>query len=170
MSYGVEMIILYSSVILFNLFAFKKVNKLSGNMILHIWIFTCAFQLLFDVFIDLKYQGYWYVTKGIDWSATPAYTALIPPVNLLFIQWFPFHQSLRRKIVYIAIWEVCLLFYESLATMPAPWGFFHYGWWTLWHSAFVNPLLLMLLIGYYKFASSLEVKVKNDFPDRQIAP
>lgn len=164
------MIILYSSVILFNLVAFKKVKKFSGNMILHIWIFTCAFQTLFDVFIDIKYQGYWYVTKGIDWSATPAYIALIPPVNLLFLNWFPFHQSWVRKIVYIGVWEVFLLLYEYLATRPEPWGFFRYGWWTLWHSAFINPLLLILLVGYYKLASNLELKAKTDHANRQISP
>lgn len=158
------MIILYSSVILLNFFAYKKVKKLSGNIILHIWIFTCAFQILFDVFIDIKYQGYWYVTKGVDWSAFPAYTVLIPPVNLLFIQYFPFHQSWVRKIVYITGWEICLLLYEYLATMPEPWGFFHYGWWTLWHSAFVNPLLLLILLGYYKLVTRLEWKVKNNAP------
>lgn len=170
MSYGVEMILLYSSVILFNFYAFKKVKKFSGNLMMHIWLFTCVFQILFDVFIDLKYQGYWYVTKGIDWSATPAYTVLIPPVNLLFLNWFPFHQSLGRKILYIMGWEICLLLYETMATLPEPWGFFRYGWWTLWHSAFINPLLLMILVGYYKLASNLENKVKNDFPGPQITP
>jgi hypothetical protein len=166
----VEMVLLYGSVLVFNAFAFWKVKKFSWNMILHIWIFTCAFQNLFDVFIDIKYQGYWYMTKGIDWLAFPAYTMLIPPVNLLFIHWFPFHQSLVRRMVYIAVWEVCLLLYEYLATFPEPFGYFHYGWWTLWHSAFINPLLLLALLGYFKLASNLEFKLKHDLPDRQITP
>lgn len=164
------MILLYGSVILFNLFAFLKVKKFSWNIILHIWVFTCAFQILFDVFIDLKYHGYWYVTQGVDWSAFPAYTMLIPPVNLLFLHWFPFHQSVLRKIIYITGWEICLLLYEYLATMPEPVGFFHYGWWTLWHSALVNPVLLIILVGYYKLANTLELKATLNHSNHRITP
>jgi hypothetical protein len=155
------MVILLGSVIIFNFLAFKLVNRFSGNMILHIWIFTCFFQLLFDTFIDLKYHGYWYISKGIDWSALPGYTLLIPPINLLFLNWFPFNTSLIKRIAYIVVWEVALLCYEYIALLPEPWGFFHYGWWSLWHSAFINPILLIIILGYYKLVSTLEAKVNN---------
>ena len=156
------MIILYSSIIAFNLLAFKTVKRFSGNTILHIFVFTCALQLIFDVFIDIKYGGYWYGTKGIDWVVLPAYFILIPPVNLMFLNWFPFSKSLLKKIAYLGIWEVFLLCYEFITLFPEPWGFFHYGWWSIWHSAFINPFLLMSLLGYYKWVRMLEGKmIKN---------
>lgn len=153
------MIILYSSVVVLNSLAYKLVKKLSANSALHIWVFTCAFQLFFDIFIDVKYHGYWYGTQGIDWNVFPAYCALIPPVNLLFLNFFPFGRSLLRRIVYIAAWEVGLLGYELLALQPDPWGYFHYGWWSIWHSAVINPFLLLILTGYYKWILRLEARL-----------
>lgn len=114
------MILLYGSVIVFNFLAFKLVKRLSGNMILHIWIFTCCFQVFFDTFIDLKYHGYWFVSQEIDWSAFPGYTLLIPPVNLLFLNSFPFNTSVVKRIAYIAVWEVILLCYEFITLLPEP--------------------------------------------------
>ena len=153
------MILLYGSVIVFNFLAFKLVKRLSGNMILHIWIFTCCFQVFFDTFIDLKYHGYWFVSQEVDWSAFPGYTLLIPPVNLLFLNWFPFNTSVVKRIAYIAVWEVILLCYEFITLLPEPWGFFRYGWWSLTHSALINPLLLLILLGYYKLVNKLETKL-----------
>jgi hypothetical protein len=153
------MIIMILSVIVFNTIALWKVNKMSVNQIVHIWVFTIAFQLTFDIFVDLKYHGYWYVTKGIDWIAFPAYTVLIPPVNLLFINWFPFGESFFKKLIYFSSWEVFLLIYELIANLPSPWGYFRYGWWNLWYSGIVNPLLLIILILYYKQIRKIEDKL-----------
>ncbi|MEK4279436.1 MULTISPECIES: hypothetical protein [unclassified Cytobacillus] len=108
--------------------------------------------------MDFKYKGYWYFTQGIDWEALPSYTILIPPVNLMFINWYPFSGSFMKKVGYFIIWEIFLLSYEAATLLPHPFGFFHYGWWNLWYSAFVNPILLMILMGYYKWISTLEKK------------
>ncbi|MFE8698359.1 hypothetical protein ACFYKT_18720 [Cytobacillus sp. FJAT-53684] len=153
------MIGLILSVIVVNVIAFFIKKNLTVNQMVHIWFFTISFQLIFDVFIDLKYHGYWYVTKGIDWEALPAYTILIPPVNIMFLNWFPFKSSFTKKVMYIAIWEAALLIYESIVQLPAPWGYFEYGWWELWYSALINPLLLLSLLGYYKWIQSIEWKL-----------
>lgn len=150
------MILLMVSVIVFNVIAFRTVRGISKNKTINIWVFTCLFQIIFDVFISLKYQGYWYFSAGVDWMSIPAYLMLIPPVNLMFINWFPFNQTLIIKIIYIFIWEIFLLSYEVATMLPQPYGFFHYGWWNLWHSAVVNPFLLTILIAYYKWISKLE--------------
>lgn len=129
------------------------------NLVTHIVVFTCAFQYLFDIFVDLKYQAYWYGTQGVDWPLLPAYLILLPPVNLMFLNWFPFNKSILKQIAYIAIWEISLLSYEYITLLPEPWGFFHYGWWTLWHSAILNPILLIILLGYYKWVWKIENKL-----------
>jgi hypothetical protein len=121
-------------------------------------MFTIAFQLTFDIFIDLKYHGYWYITKGIDWIAFPGYTMLIPPINIMFLNRFPFKSSLIKKITYFGVWELFLLSYELIALLPEPWGFFHYGWWNIWHSAIINPVLLLILVIYYKWILKIETR------------
>lgn len=150
------MILLLLSVFIFNFLAYKTNKTLNKNQSVHIWSFTIAFQLLFDTFIDLKYHGYWYITPGIDWEAFPAYTVLIPPVNIMFLNWFPYKQSLFKIVRYIFVWELFLLFYEWLASLPSPLGYFKYGWWNLGISAIVNPVLLFILVGYYKWIRKIE--------------
>ncbi|WP_221564586.1 hypothetical protein [Alkalihalobacillus sp. TS-13] len=144
------MIGLITAIIVFNIFAFKTNKRLSYIQIAHIWVFTIAFQMSVDLYIDIKYHGYWYFQKGVDWAALPAHTVLIPPVNMMFINWYPFGRSKWRQIRYFFYWELCLLTYELIALLPDPWGYFHYGWWNLGYSAIVNPILLYLLITYYK--------------------
>lgn len=97
------MFLLYTSTIVFNVIAYKFVKEMSANKIVHIWLFTISLQLLFDTFIDLKYYGYWYLTQGIDYLAFPAYTLLIPPINVLFLEYFPFGRSVKGKALYIII-------------------------------------------------------------------
>ncbi|WP_286137295.1 hypothetical protein [Bacillus sp. 7894-2] len=52
-----------------------------------------------------------------------------------------------KKVSYFIIPEIFLLGHETAALLPHPFCFFHYGWWNLWYSAFVNPILLMILMG-----------------------
>jgi hypothetical protein len=144
------MIGLIIAVILFNLIAFITNKRLTKNQIVHIWTFTTIFQGIADLYIDHKYQGYWYFTKDVDWASIPTLTMLIPPVNMMFLNWYPFKSSLIKQIRYFIYWEVCLLTYESITLLPEPWGYFHYGWWNLGYSAIINPILLVILLVYYK--------------------
>lgn len=150
------MIFLIISVLIFNWIAFKTNKRLNTNQIVHIWVFTIAFQVHFDAVVVSKYHGYWYMTEGVDFGALPAYTVLLPPINMMFLNWYPFNQSLFKKIAFLALWELFLLSYELLTMLPEPWGFFRYGWWKLWHSALIDPILLMILIGYYKWIIRIE--------------
>ena len=75
------------SIILFNIIAFKTNNRLTKNQILHIWIFTVALQTVFDTYIDLKYSGYYYFTKEVDWESLLNLIFLVPPVNMMFLNW-----------------------------------------------------------------------------------
>ncbi|KOP77707.1 hypothetical protein AMS60_19325 [Bacillus sp. FJAT-21945] len=152
------MIGLILSVIVINTIVFFVKKNLTMNQMVHIWFFTISFQLTFDIFIDLKYHGYWYITKGIDWEAFPAYTILVPPVNILFLNWFPFKRSFMKKCLYLAIWVGVILLYESIVQLPPPWGYFEYGWWRLEYSAVFDPILLLILIGYYKWIQVIEKK------------
>ncbi|RDZ08115.1 hypothetical protein C3744_26305 [Priestia megaterium] len=153
------MIGLIIAIIAFNLIAFIVNKRLTANQILHIWIFTTAFQLTFDLYVNFKYHGYWYFTKGVDWKAFPAHAILIPPVNIIFLNWFPYRNLLSKKIIYLIYWDIALVLYEVLTLLPEPWGYFRYGWWDWWYSAAINPILLMILLGYYKWTCKLEEKI-----------
>jgi hypothetical protein len=55
---------------------------------------------------------------------------------------------------------MAILVYEIISLLPEPWGYFHYGWWKLWHAAILDPILLLILLGFYKWICKLE---KNTF-------
>ncbi|MGE6833277.1 hypothetical protein ACQKGA_26250 [Priestia megaterium] len=153
------MIGLILAIIIFNLIAFKHKENLTLNQVLHIWAFTIAFQNSFDLFIDFKYHGYWYFTKEVDWKALPAHLLLLPPVNIVFLNGYPFKKKIRHKIGYLVIWVMVILIYETITRLPEPWGYFDYGWWELWHSAIVDPILFLTLLAYYKWIRKAENKL-----------
>lgn len=131
-------------------------KNLTKNMIMHIWAFTMVFEILFDVFVDEKTNGYSYFWKGIDWTNLLVYFLLIPPFNVMFLNWYPFHVSLLKRFFYIVLWVLFALFYEVLALLPQPWGYFHYGWWNLFYSAILDPILFMILLIFYKWICKIE--------------
>ncbi|MCM3727881.1 hypothetical protein M3226_19690 [Neobacillus cucumis] len=149
------MIGLIIATVIFNLIALKIKKRISLSLMHQIWVFTIAFQTVFDVFVDFKYHGYWYFSKNIDWQEALA-LFLVPPVNIVFLNYFPYKKTFMKKILYMTGWEIILLLYEVIALLPEPWGYFHYGWWTLWHSLVINPFLLLILLGYYKWIVKLE--------------
>jgi hypothetical protein len=85
----------------FNYLSFKNNKRLTGNQIVHIWVFTIAFQSLFDIIVEFKYHGYWYFDKMIDWAGLLPHMLLVPPVNMIFLIWFPYHSKVIMKFFYI---------------------------------------------------------------------
>jgi len=113
------------------------------------------------VIIEFKYKGYWYFDKGVDWLGVLPHIVLIPPINILLLSWFPFNSNLFKKVIYITCWTIGVLIYEGLTLLPEPWGYFHLGWWKLWYDSIVVPILIFVLLGYYKLICKLEnVSVK----------
>lgn len=153
------MIGLLIAVVLFNFLAIKLNKKLNANRILHIWMFTSTFQLLFDTFIDFKYLGYWYFTQEIDWISILNIIFLVQPVNIIFLNYYPFKKKKYIKILFILCFNLIILLYEKIALLPEPWGYFHYGWWRIWYSAVINPILFFFLIFYYNYIVYLEQKI-----------
>jgi hypothetical protein len=150
------MIGLLIAIFSFNYLAFKSNKILTANQIVHIWSFTIALQVLFDLFIEFKYHGYWYFSKGIDWAGLLPHMFLVPAVNMIFLNWHPHRSKVIKQIFYIILFVIVILIYEAIALLPAPWGFFHYGWWKMWHAAILDPILLLILLGYYKWICKLE--------------
>jgi hypothetical protein len=131
-------------------------HRLTPNQILHIWIFSFAFHQCFDVFVLIKHLGYWYFTKEIEWQGLIPYLLLVPPVNIMFLNQFPYNKSLIKKVSYILIWTIGIFLYELLTLLPEPWGYFHYGWWKWWLSLLLDPVLLLVLLFYYQLVRRVE--------------
>ncbi len=144
------MIGLIVAIVVFNILGYVFNKELEKGQVAHVWCFTTAFLVVVDLYIDVKYHAYWYFTKGVDWASLPAALLLIPPVNIIFINWYPWNSKITTYIKYFVKWEMVLLSYELITLLPKPWGYFHYGWWNLFYSALLNPLLLLTLITYYK--------------------
>jgi hypothetical protein len=155
------MIGLLLAITIFNFIAFRSNKRLTANQIVHIWLFTIAFQTLFDILVEIKFKGYWYFSKDIDWGGFLAHIALVPPVNMMFLNWYPFKTSIKKQAVYLFSWVVVTLLYELAALLPEPWGYFHYGWWRIWHAALINPILFLILLMYYKWVCKLELVFMN---------
>jgi hypothetical protein len=146
------------AIIIFNVIAFRTNKRITKNQVIHIWTVSIALQSLFDLFIDNKFHGYWYFSNNIDgwWKEIPVLTILIPPVNIMFLNWYPFERRFYKRVVYIFFWLIVILIYEYLTLLPEPWGYFNYGWWTLWHSAAIDPILLIFILKYYKWICKME--------------
>ncbi|MED4206445.1 hypothetical protein [Neobacillus mesonae] len=144
------------AILVFNFIAFRNNKLLSANQIVHIWTFTIALQTSFDMYMECKYQGYWYFKKEIEFLGLLPHLFLIPPVNIIFLNWFPYKAKRSKQIIYLAGFVIAILMYEVITLLPEPWGYFHYGWWRLWHAAILDPILLIILLQYYKWICRLE--------------
>ncbi|MFS0865617.1 hypothetical protein [Fredinandcohnia sp. 179-A 10B2 NHS] len=155
------MIGLLLAVFIFNFLAFTRTKRFTKNQTIHIWFFTIAFQTIFDIFVEFKLHGYWYFSKDPDWQGLIAHTVLLPPVNMLFLNWYPFKGKFLKKFIYVGLWTVGILMYEMITLLPEPWGYFYYGWWTIWHAAVIDPILFLILLVFYNWIVKVEKEVQT---------
>jgi hypothetical protein len=153
------MIGLIAAIILVNVVAFYTNKRLSPNQVLHIWMFTIALQMNFDFYIDIGYKGYWYFTKEADWEELPTNIMIVPPVNMIFLNFFPFQKKFAKKFIFFILFLIGILIYEVITLLPEPWGYFHFGWWNLGYSGLLDPFLLLIVLWYYKWVCHIETKI-----------
>ena len=144
------------AVIVFNSAAFITNQTLTKNQIVHTWTFTIVLQMVVDCYLSVKYDGYWYFNKDVEWMDLPAFTLLGAPVIMLFLNWYPLQSSFFKRMIYIIFWSILILIYEVITLLPEPWGFFNYGWWKLSYSAICYPVLLLIELYYYQWVCKIE--------------
>ncbi|WP_059351297.1 hypothetical protein [Bacillus coahuilensis] len=81
--------------LLFNVIAFF-VNKLNYKQLAHVYSFSVAFALIFDLFVNFSFQGYWYFENELLWDGLAAMILLVVPANIVFLNWYPFNTSLKK--------------------------------------------------------------------------
>ncbi|MDP4085520.1 MAG: CBO0543 family protein [Bacillota bacterium] len=126
----------------------KRISKLQ------IWstsLFSLVIESMSDMTLDLKLNLFGYIAPGDQWSGfLPIF--LYPPINAIFLNYFPYKKTKLHKMLYIASWTVFCLAYECAALRS---GFFYYSKWKLWYSALCYPVLLLMVLGNYKFTEWL---------------
>lgn len=145
------------------IFIVLKMNKrLPMKHILQIWTFSAAFQTGFDVFMIVRHKGYWYFDREtIEYAAILPHLLLVPAVNIIFLNRYPFNRPRIKRVLYVAIWTVGIVIYELITLLPEPWGFLRYGWWNIWYSAGLDPILFFILVKYYRLIRRLDKKESN---------
>ncbi|MFC7063117.1 hypothetical protein [Halobacillus seohaensis] len=146
------------AILLFNSAAFLLNTKLTKSQSVHIWTFTIAVQVLVDFFLMGKYQAYWYFSQELNAKDLLVMTLVIPAVNIIFLNKYPFKRSLLRRVFYVLCFGTAITLYEAVILLPDPWGYFNHGWWRLWYSLLLYPLLLFIVLGFYKWIKALENK------------
>ena len=101
---------------------------------LDIWsivLLSLVVETFSDMILDLKLNLFGYIAPGDQWSGyLPIF--LYPPVNAIFVNYYPFQKSKFHKAIYFLGWTAFCLVYEVAALKS---GFFYYVKWKLWYSA-----------------------------------
>ncbi|RCW43469.1 CBO0543 family protein [Paenibacillus prosopidis] len=99
-----------------------------------------------DAFLDFKYDLYGYFEKGVEYSGFLVSLGIFPLFNAIFLNLFPFGQSIVRKTVYIFYAIVFCVLYEQGALH---FGFLYYNGWKWWYSLLTYPLSLSFVAWNY---------------------
>lgn len=146
------MIFLLASLVVFYVIAIFMPKHISWLSIWTTSLFSIVVESMSDMALDLKLNLFGYIAPGNQWSGfLPIF--IYPPVNAIFLNYYP-HESTRfRKIMYIAGWTVFCLVYEVCALKS---GFFYYLKWKLWYSALCYPVLLLMVLWNFKLTQRLQ--------------
>lgn len=131
------------SVIVFNLVAYFIPKGITTIEIYSTSLFAMFFAISVDMYLDVKYQLYWYFGREVDWATLIVLFGTYPAVNIIFLNFLPSESKLSKKIGYIAVWSVFLTIYEWSAVYVGE--FLHYGKWSIWYSALAYPIILTVL-------------------------
>jgi hypothetical protein len=151
-------IFLVLSVIVFNLITILIPKRISGVEILTTTLFSLYLETMTNVFLDLKYDLYGYFNKGVDWEALIYILGIYAPVNIVFLNYFPYKKKILNKVIYILGWSVFAYMYELLFLWS---GTFYYNGWKYWYSIIIYPILYIILVGFYKYVHYLSRKNRH---------
>lgn len=106
-------------------------------------IFAILFNLLTDLYFDVKYDWYSYFEIGVQWVYIPLIFGLFPALSIIFLSYYPFSKKTRYKFYYIIAWTLFGVVYEW-ASIKA--GMLYYNGWEIWYSAAAYPFIFKLLV------------------------
>jgi len=146
------LLFLIASLVVFYAIAIFMPKRISWLDIWSIVLLSLLLETFSDMTLDLKLNLFGYIAPGIQWTGfLPIF--LYPPVNSIFINYYPFQRKKNRQCIYILGWTAFCLVYEVAALKS---GFFYYISWKLWYSALSYPVLLLIVFWNFKFTRWLK--------------
>lgn len=152
------MIYLIVSVVIFNVVAYFIPKRITKIEMYATSIFALLFAVFIDLFFELKYQWYWYFTKGVDWASLIVFFGTYPAVNIIILNFFPLNAHYSKKIRYIVLWSLFLTFYEWGAVNIGE--FLYYSKWNIWYTLLVYPAIVSILYWNFKIVKRLAKSLK----------
>lgn len=153
------MLVLILIVILFNGIAFFIPKRLTPIEMLTTTLFAMFLQLITDTYLDLKYDLYGYFRKGADWESFIYILGIYPAINVIFLNYFPYKEGVKTKIIYVFIWGVIAMVYETIFIWS---GTFYLNGWKQIYSVFTYPVLYVILMLFHQFSVKMIEKSTRD--------
>lgn len=127
----------------FNLIAFLTPKRLTNREIYTTSTFAVLFNLLADLYFDVKYDWYSYFETGVQWAYIPLIFGLFPALSIIFLSNYPFSKKMRYKVYYILGWTLFGVIYEWASIKV---GMLYHDGWGLWYSALSYPIIFIILV------------------------
>lgn len=105
--------------------------------------FAVALGLSVDSILALKYKFYTLLGEGVQWGPLFGQIILYASANMIILNYFPYHRSLLRKIIFIIVITAITVIFELLSKIT---GFIRYNEWNIWYSSLLYPFLILLLV------------------------
>jgi hypothetical protein len=119
--------------------------------------FASFFAALTDIYLDGKLDLYGFFKKGIDWEYIPIFIIIYPATSILFLNFFPYGKSFKRKVLYIFQWTIVTVTIEYIALHTQV---YYYNGWKLIYSALCYPVVYLILYLNLQFTRRLS-KIKK---------
>jgi hypothetical protein len=136
------------TVIVLNAVFWLMPKKLTAIEIFSTCMFAVVFELIVDIYLDLKLDWYGYFKKGVQWGSLIAIFGIYPAANAIFLNYYQYMRNVAQKLLYITGCSVFSVVYEWLADVS---GYFYQNQWKLWYSAIVYPFIYLILLTILKF-------------------
>ncbi|WP_371316488.1 CBO0543 family protein [Heyndrickxia ginsengihumi] len=105
--------------------------------------FAVAFGRTTDAILNIKYDLYGYIEEGYQWLGIFGQYLIYITISMLYLNYFPYERNLLLKTLYIAGWTIFSIIFEKISLLT---HFFYYHHWSLWISAFIYPILFVILV------------------------
>jgi hypothetical protein len=136
------------SILFFNGICLVMARRLSWSEIYTTTWFTIAYQMLFDVILDLKYHMYGYFGEGVDGEAYFIIFGIFPQVSYIFLTAYPWRSRKLHRFLYIMFWTVITMVYQEFAVLT---GMFYRTTWEVWWEIPLSPILFWIIVLHLRF-------------------
>ncbi|MED1471734.1 CBO0543 family protein [Bacillus salipaludis] len=140
------------TVIVLNAVFWLMPKKLTKIEIFSTCMFAMVFELIVNIYLDLKLDWYGYFKKGTQWGSLIVIFGIYPSANAIFLNYYQYMKNVAKKFWYIIGCSVFAVVYEWVAEKS---GYFYYHQWKPWYSAILYPFIFLILVAVLKVVRKL---------------